>query len=150
MSMIEQLEQYRFIYETIEESVVCGKTWFHVSEISAQMKAKSAKRVAGGTGAGNGKRGGRRRGNNSNNSNVGKNEYQVEFEKLLRMTSSFSIGDCAGGHRLENRYKNRDVSIVPREFRSLLEVLEFFLTVFLFFSGQLPSLPDLLPEQGQH
>lgn len=32
------------------------------------------------------------------------------------MTSKFSIGDCAGGHRLENRDKNRDVSIVPREF----------------------------------
>ena len=31
------------------------------------------------------------------------------------MTSKFTIGDCAGGHRLENRDKNRDVSIVPRK-----------------------------------
>lgn len=42
-----------------------------------------------------------------------KNDYQLEFEKLMQMTSKFTIGDCAGGHRLENRDKNRDVSIVP-------------------------------------
>lgn len=131
--MIEHLEQYRFIYETIEESYVCGKTWFHVSEISAQMKAKSVKSSAGtgkdakkGKGkkkkkkdSSNEKSNGWGKGASSSNSNSamanGKNEYQVEFEKLLRMTSSFSIGDCAGGHRLENRYKNRDVSIVPRK-----------------------------------
>lgn len=38
------------------------------------------------------------------------------FQKVCRMTSKFSIGDCAGGHRLENRDKNRDVAIVPREY----------------------------------
>jgi hypothetical protein len=31
------------------------------------------------------------------------------------MTIRPTIGDCAGGHRVENRDKNRDVSIVPRE-----------------------------------
>lgn len=37
------------------------------------------------------------------------------YQKLVNMTSKFTIGDCAGGHRLENRDKNRDVSIVPRK-----------------------------------
>ncbi|CAG2112048.1 unnamed protein product [Medioppia subpectinata] len=31
----------------------------------------------------------------------------------MKMTSKLSIGECAGGHRIENRDKNRDVSIVP-------------------------------------
>jgi len=31
------------------------------------------------------------------------------------MTPQLTIGDCAGGHRLENRGKNRDVMVVPRE-----------------------------------
>lgn len=57
LEMIENVEQYKFIYETIEESHVCGVTWFHVSEISAQMKHKSVK-----------------------NKVTRKNEYQNEFE----------------------------------------------------------------------
>lgn len=32
------------------------------------------------------------------------------------LTTSLRIGDCAGGHRLENRGKNRDVMVVPRNF----------------------------------
>lgn len=31
------------------------------------------------------------------------------------MTPRFTIGDCAGGHRGDNREKNRDVLIVPRK-----------------------------------
>lgn len=38
-----------------------------------------------------------------------KNEYLSEYEKICRMTSKFSIGNYAGGHRVENR----DVSTVP-------------------------------------
>lgn len=57
VSMIESLEQYKFIYETIEESYVCGKTWFHVREISNQMKNKGVKSVE-----------------------TKRNEYQNEFE----------------------------------------------------------------------
>lgn len=57
MNMIENLEQYKFVYETIEEWHVCGKTWFHVSEISQQMKPKSTK-----------------------NKVTNQNEYQREFE----------------------------------------------------------------------
>lgn len=32
------------------------------------------------------------------------------------MVIRFTIGDCAGGHRADNRDKNRDVLCVPREF----------------------------------
>lgn len=32
----------------------------------------------------------------------------------MMLTPTLRIGDCAGGHRLENRGKNRDVMVVPR------------------------------------
>ena len=62
VSMIENLEQYKFIYETIEESHICGKTWFHVSDIGQQMKQKSIK-----------------------NRETGRNEFSNEFNVCLLM-----------------------------------------------------------------
>lgn len=88
--LIENLEQYKFVYDTIEEAMFCGKTWFPVSELHKRLKHKSQR-----------------------NPITKKNEYLREYEKITRMTSKFSIGDCAGGHRVENREKNRDVSTVP-------------------------------------
>ena len=79
------------MYDAIEEWIVCGETWFPVSEISQQLKHKSTKDKI-----------------------TGQNEYQLEYEKFIKMIQKMSIGDCAGGHRIENREKNRDVSIVPR------------------------------------
>lgn len=38
-----------------------------------------------------------------------------EYKTLNHLTPSLSIGDCAGGHRIENRGKNRDVMVVPRK-----------------------------------
>lgn len=88
--LIENLEQYKFVYDTIEEAMFCGRTWFPVSELHKRLKHKSQR-----------------------NPLTKKNEYLREYEKITRMTSKFSIGDCAGGHRVENREKNRDVSTVP-------------------------------------
>lgn len=42
------------------------------------------------------------------------NEYQREYLLICKQTPRFTIGDCAGGHRGDNRKKNRDVLIVPR------------------------------------
>lgn len=36
-------DQYKFVYDTLEEHIVCGKTWFSVSELSERLKAKAAK-----------------------------------------------------------------------------------------------------------
>lgn len=91
--LIENLDQYKFVYDVLEESLFCGKTWFNVSELHQKLKHKSHR-----------------------NATSKKNEYQIEYEKICRMTSRFSIGDCAGGHRVENREKNRDVSTVPPDY----------------------------------
>lgn len=45
------------------------------------------------------------------------NEYQREYQQICKQTPRFTIGDCAGGHRADNREKNRDVLVVPREFQ---------------------------------
>lgn len=88
--LIETLDQYKFVYDTLEESVVCGNSWFPVSELSVRLKQKSIK-----------------------NAVTKINEYQREYQQICKQTPRFTIGDCAGGHRGDNREKNRDVLIVP-------------------------------------
>lgn len=85
------------MYDTLEEFVVCGTSWFPVAELSQRLKQKSVK-----------------------NSITKMNEYQREYQQICKQTPRFTIGDCAGGHRADNREKNRDVLVVPREFSTQL------------------------------
>ncbi|CAL8108511.1 unnamed protein product [Orchesella dallaii] len=88
--LLQNVEQLKFVYDTLEEYVICGKTWFPVSELSSLLKHKSMK-----------------------DAHTKINEYQKEFLLICKQTPRFSIGDCAGGHRADNRDKNRDVLIIP-------------------------------------
>lgn len=90
--LVENEEQYKFIYDTLEEHVTCGNSWFPVNELSQRLKQKSLK-----------------------NPITKINEYQREYMLICKQTPRFTIGDCAGGHRGDNRKKNRDVLIVPRK-----------------------------------
>ena len=36
-------EQFKFVYDTLEEYVVCGTSFFYVQELSERLKAKSLK-----------------------------------------------------------------------------------------------------------
>ncbi|XP_062547580.1 receptor-type tyrosine-protein phosphatase kappa isoform X2 [Armigeres subalbatus] len=88
--LIENVDQYKFVYDTLEEFVICGNSWFPVKELSQRLKEKSLK------------------------DNVTKmNSYQREYAQICKQTPRFTIGDCAGGHRGDNREKNRDVLCVP-------------------------------------
>lgn len=40
----------------------------------------------------------------------------VLLQLICNQTPRFTIGDCAAGHRADNRDKNRNVLIVPRKF----------------------------------
>lgn len=51
------------------------------------------------------------------------------------MTKKPTIGDCAGGHRIENREKNRDVAIVPRKTLALFLNLNFLILIFLIITA---------------
>lgn len=90
--LIENVDQYKFVYDTLEEYVVCGNSFFPVKELSQKLKQKSIKDPA-----------------------KKLNEYQKEYAQICKQTPRFSIGDCAGGHRGDNREKNRDVLCVPRK-----------------------------------
>ncbi|CAG4986937.1 unnamed protein product [Colias eurytheme] len=88
--LIENEEQYKFVYDTLEEHVVCGVSWFPVSDLSQRLKQKSQRDPV-----------------------TKLNEYQKEYQQICKQTPRFTIGDCAGGHRGDNREKNRDVLVVP-------------------------------------
>ncbi|XP_070498935.1 receptor-type tyrosine-protein phosphatase U [Chironomus tepperi] len=88
--LIEIVDQYKFIYDTLEEYVVCGNSFFPVKDLSQKLKQKSIKDPV-----------------------TKLNEYQREYAQICKQTPRFSIGDCAGGHRADNREKNRDVLCVP-------------------------------------
>ena len=78
--------------DTLEEYVVCGNSFFPVKDLSQKLKQKSIKDAV-----------------------TKLNEYQREYAQICKQTPRFSIGDCAGGHRADNREKNRDVLCVPRK-----------------------------------
>lgn len=40
-----QQDQYKFLYDTLEEFVICGTSWFPVKELSQRLKQKSMKNV---------------------------------------------------------------------------------------------------------
>jgi protein tyrosine phosphatase len=122
--LIENVDQYKFVYDTLEEYIVCGNSFFHVKELSLKLKQKSLKDPA-----------------------TKLNEYQREYAQICKQTPRFSIGDCAGGHRADNREKNRDVLCVPRKgyihTRELIVnscIAQYFSLHVLCFSS--PSLAD--------
>ena len=69
----------------------------------------------------------------------------VPFQLICNQTPRFTIGDCAAGHRADNRDKNRNVLIVPRKlFKlyftlknkiSIICVLAFLSHRFIFFTA---------------
>lgn len=83
--------------------MVCGTSWFPVSELSQRLKQKSVK-----------------------NPITKMNEYQREYQQICKQTPRFTIGDCAGGHRADNREKNRDVLVVPRKFPPIKHRINVF------------------------
>ncbi|KAF7638523.1 hypothetical protein Mgra_00001897 [Meloidogyne graminicola] len=90
-NLISSVEQYTFIYDVLCEAVLCNvqpMAMHQLKDRSTMYKARKNRELM---------------------------ELQDTHEnKLLTMlTAPLRIGDCAGGHRLENRGKNRDVMVVP-------------------------------------
>lgn len=66
--LIENIEQYKFVYDTLEEQVVNGSTWFSVTELSDKLKQKSKKDLL-----------------------TKMNEYQREYLQIVKQTPKFTI-----------------------------------------------------------
>jgi len=88
--LVETLDQYKFIYDTLEEYCRGIDSRFPVSELANKIKEKTVK-----------------------DQKLKKNAYALEYALICNQTPRFTIGDCAAGHRADNRDKNRNVLIVP-------------------------------------
>ena len=72
------------------DHLLCGETFMDVRELLSRVQSKSRK-----------------------DAQSGRNEYANEHKLLNELIPRFTIGDCAAGHRAENRGKNRNSLVVP-------------------------------------
>ncbi|GMR37401.1 hypothetical protein PMAYCL1PPCAC_07596, partial [Pristionchus mayeri] len=89
--LIDSVGQYQFIYDALAEAVMCN-----IQPIAMQkLKERSSMY--------------RQKSDRQNMESQDSHENKL----LMMLTNTLRIGDCAGGHRLENRGKNRDIMVVP-------------------------------------
>ncbi|CAB3411504.1 unnamed protein product [Caenorhabditis bovis] len=89
--LIDSVEQYIFIYEVLAEAVMCNVQPIEMHQLKERSSMYKAKK----------------------NRELLESQESHENKLLMHLTPTLRIGDCAGGHRLENRGKNRDVMVVP-------------------------------------
>ncbi|KAK6735145.1 hypothetical protein RB195_018372 [Necator americanus] len=89
--LIDSVDQYQFIYEALAEAVMCNVQPIQMHQLKDRSSMYKAKK----------------------NRELMESQDNHENKLLLNLTHPLRIGDCAGGHRLENRGKNRDVMVVP-------------------------------------
>ncbi|KAK6029443.1 hypothetical protein OSTOST_04448, partial [Ostertagia ostertagi] len=88
--LIDSVDQYQFIYEALAEAVMCNVQPIQMHQLKNRSSMYKAKK----------------------NRELMESQDNHENKLLLHLTHPLRIGDCAGGHRLENRGKNRDVMVV--------------------------------------
>merc|ERR1719348_41858 len=81
--LVGSREQYRLLYGLVWEQIICGDTQVTVDQWKESKDKKTME------------------------------EFEREMDNLDTVTRELSQGDCAGGHRVENRSKNRSNLILP-------------------------------------
>jgi len=105
--LVANADQYRFIYDVLEDYVVCGETQIAAEKLKLQMAmlANSSGTMTSSLQA------------SPSSSSSASDGFDAEFRQLSSLRAHYSIGDCAAGHRTENRSKNRNPSVVPPDTR---------------------------------
>ncbi|CAG5134439.1 unnamed protein product [Candidula unifasciata] len=91
-NMVRTLSQYKQIYKTVAMFLQCGLTVYPADTLPAAFQVHYAQ------------------GSDSKHQKLEK-----EFQTLQSIVPRLSIGDCASGHRVENRSKSRDIMMLPPE-----------------------------------
>ncbi|KAK2168925.1 hypothetical protein LSH36_13g14049, partial [Paralvinella palmiformis] len=86
-------QQYEFIYDMVAMYLQCGITVINAKQLPYVVQDLALKL--------------------SHSKCTG---FEREFKTLQNVVPKLSVGECAGGHRAENRRKTRDIMIQPRMF----------------------------------
>ncbi|XP_013394760.1 receptor-type tyrosine-protein phosphatase epsilon isoform X4 [Lingula anatina] len=90
--MVQNLEQYKFIYETVVIYLQCKVTVISATELPAVVQKLAVK-----------------------DEHTKLNGFEREFKTMQNVVPKLTVGECAGGHRVENRKKSRDIMLQPPE-----------------------------------
>ncbi|XP_053556940.1 receptor-type tyrosine-protein phosphatase alpha [Bombina bombina] len=90
VNMVQNKEQYVFLYDILLETLVCGMTSVHVPDIQTHIKHLAIK-------------------DHSSHSDG----YTEEFKNVEKLEGLFSIYSCKEGQKPENQFKNRNIMILP-------------------------------------
>ncbi|KAK3090093.1 hypothetical protein FSP39_009137 [Pinctada imbricata] len=91
-NMVRTLFQYRLIYDSVAMHIQCGTTVVPSVQLPALAQRLSLK--------------------DTKTRQLG---FEKEYNTIRSVVPKLSIGDCAGGHRSENRSKSRDIMLLPPE-----------------------------------
>ncbi|KAH9498452.1 hypothetical protein Btru_007514 [Bulinus truncatus] len=89
-NMIRTLAQYEQIYQAVAMYLQCGTTVYPAQALVAAYQVHYS-------------------------SEAKAFKLEREFQTLQSIVPRLSIGDCASGHRVENRSKSRDIMMLPPE-----------------------------------
>ncbi|CAH1773965.1 unnamed protein product [Owenia fusiformis] len=91
-NMVNNVEQYDFIYKCVCMYVQCGVTVIPASQLPMVVQSMSLK-----------------------DRQTKLNGFEREYQTLKDVVPKLSVGECAGGHRHENRKKSREIMLQPPE-----------------------------------
>ncbi|XP_070194716.1 receptor-type tyrosine-protein phosphatase kappa-like [Littorina saxatilis] len=91
-NMVRTLTQYKQVYEAVSMFVQCGVTVYPVSLLPTAYSNFYSRQA-----------------------DSAYSKLEREFQILKTIVPKLSIGDCASGHRVENRSKSRDIMMLPPE-----------------------------------
>ncbi|XP_058847507.1 receptor-type tyrosine-protein phosphatase kappa-like isoform X2 [Acipenser ruthenus] len=92
VNMVQTVEQYIFLYDSLVEFLICGDTSVEVQDLYDKMKGMEWIDPA-----------------------TGKDRYTTEFETLQKFSDLYMFRPCRNAHKQLNKHKNRNSEILPAD-----------------------------------